>query len=153
LRPALLGRIGQLCLTDRVQLLGFVPEKQLCRYYQCADLVIMPTSELEGFGLVTVEALAAGAPVLGTPVGALPEVLRRIDPFLVTDGTAATDLAEGLGRLLRRFREHPGEQKRLAQKGRLLIEQELNWPRQIEALASLLTEQCGDTCVKDRRAA
>jgi glycosyltransferase involved in cell wall biosynthesis len=153
LRPTLLDRIAQLSLTDRVRLLGFVPEKQLCRYYQSADLVVMPTSELEGFGLVTVEALAAGAPVLGTPVGALPEVLRRIDPFLVTDGTAATDLAEGLGRLLRRFREHPGEQKRLAQKGRLLIEQELNWPRQIEALASLLTEQCGDTCVTDRRAA
>lgn len=153
LRPTLLDRIGQLGLTDRVQLLGFVPEKQLCRYYQSADLVVMPTSELEGFGLVTVEALAAGAPVLGTPVGALPEVLRRIDPFLVTDGAAATDLAEGLGRLLRRFREHPGEQSRLGHKGRLLIEQELNWPRQIEALASLLAEQCGDTCVMDRRAA
>ena len=153
LRLTLRERIVQRSLADRVRLLGFVPEDQLCRYYQSADLVVMPTLELEGFGLVTVEALAAGAPVLGTPVGALPEVLRRIDPFLVTDGPAALDLADGLGRLLRRFREHPGEQERLASKGRRLIEQELNWLRQIDALASLLAQHGTNTCAIDRRAA
>lgn len=153
LRQALHDRIVQRHLADRVRLLGFVPEAQLCRYYQCADLVVMPTLELEGFGLVTVEALAAGTPVLGTPVGALPEVLRRIDPSLVTDGPLAPDLADGLGRLLRRFRELPGEQERLASKGRRLIEQEWNWPRQIDALASLLAEHGGSVCAADRRAA
>jgi glycosyltransferase involved in cell wall biosynthesis len=153
LRQALHKRIVQQHLADRVRLLGFVPEEQLCRYYQSADLVVMPTLELEGFGLVTVEALAAGAPVLGTPVGALPEVLRRIDPFLVTDGPAALDLADGLGRLLRRFREHPGEQERLARKGRRLIEQELNWPRQIDALTSLVVQHGASARATDRRAA
>jgi glycosyltransferase involved in cell wall biosynthesis len=153
LRQALQDRIAQRGLADRVRFLGFVPEEQLYRYYQNADLVVMPTLELEGFGLVTVEALAAGTPVLGTPVGALPEVLRRIDPFLVTGGPAAHDLADGLARLLRRFREHPGEQERLGRKGRRLIEQELNWPRQIDALASLLAAYGRHECATDRRAA
>lgn len=153
LRHALHDRIVQRHMVDRVRLVGFVQEEQLCRYYQSADLVVMPTLELEGFGLVTVEALAAGAPVLGTPVGALPEILRRIDPCLVTDGPAAVDLADGVGRLLRRFREHPGEQERLARKGRQLIEQELNWPRQIDALALLLGQYGTSGCATDRRAA
>ncbi|MEX5213608.1 MAG: glycosyltransferase family 4 protein [Nitrospiraceae bacterium] len=153
LHQALYDRVLQRGLADHVRLLGFVPEDRLCRYYQCADLVVMPTLELEGFGLVTVEALAAGTPVLGTPVGALPEVLRRIDPYLITDGPAASDLADGLGRLLRRFRELPGEQERVARKGRCLIEQELNWPRQIDALASLLAEHGRGARATDRRAA
>jgi glycosyltransferase involved in cell wall biosynthesis len=55
-------------LHDAVRLLGFVPEDQLAKYYQASDLVVMPTLQLEGFGLVTVEALACGTPVMGTPV-------------------------------------------------------------------------------------
>ena len=43
-----------------------------------ADLFILPTTELEGFGLVTVEALASGLPVLGTPIGGTREILAKL---------------------------------------------------------------------------
>lgn len=76
LRGELEQLIQQHRLKDHVRLLGFVPEDDLPKYYQSADLVVMPTAELEGFGLVTVEALACGTPVVGTPVGATPEILR-----------------------------------------------------------------------------
>jgi glycosyltransferase involved in cell wall biosynthesis len=57
---------------------------------------VVPTATLEGFGLVTIESLAAGTPVLVTPVGGLPEVVSDLAPELVLPGTGPPALAEGL---------------------------------------------------------
>lgn len=76
-------------LEKHVVMLGFVPEDRLPAYYQAADLFVLPTEAYEGFGLSTLEALASGTPVVGTPVGANPEVLRPLDPSLVMQGTSA----------------------------------------------------------------
>jgi glycosyltransferase involved in cell wall biosynthesis len=127
LRPRLVELIRSKGLEDSVQLLGFVPEAQLAQYYQASDLVVMPTLKLEGFGLVTVEAMACGTPVMGTPVGAIPEVLRTVDPLLVTDGTDGTAIGKTLQLLLERFRDHPGERERLSKKGREVVERRYNW--------------------------
>ena len=81
LREALERQVGQLGLDKHVTFLGFVPDAELPRYYQAADVFVLPTRELEGFGLVTVEALACGTPVLGTPVGATPELLEIARPL------------------------------------------------------------------------
>jgi glycosyltransferase involved in cell wall biosynthesis len=127
LRPRLEELIRSKGLQDSVQLLGFVPEEQLAKYYQASDLVVMPTLQLEGFGLVTVESLACGTPVMGTPVGAIPEVLSTVDPVLVTEGTDGGALAKTLRLLLKRFRDRPGERERLSQKGRDVVARRYNW--------------------------
>ncbi len=127
LRPQLQELIRTKGLQNAVQLLGFVPEDQLAKYYQASDLVVMPTLQLEGFGLVTVEALACGTPVMGTPVGAIPEVLRTVDPLLVTEGTDGRSLAKTLRLLLKRFHDQPGERERFSNKGREVVEQRYNW--------------------------
>jgi glycosyltransferase involved in cell wall biosynthesis len=114
-----------------------VPEAHLASYYQTADLVLMPSLALEGFGLVTVEAMACGTPVLGTPVGAIPEILGQVDPILVAQGTDGRSLATALERLLQRI-DAPGEYERLAGKGRALIEQRYNWGLHCTDLAGLL---------------
>ncbi|MFB6356659.1 MAG: glycosyltransferase family 4 protein [bacterium] len=62
---------------------GYVSEEQLPYYYQSADLFVMPTQELEGFGLVILEALSSGVPVLATDVGGIPEILKPLDPNLL----------------------------------------------------------------------
>ena len=89
-------RIIQLGLTDHVRLLGFVPQEQLSLAYAAADLTLVPTVALEGFGLITVESLAAGTPVMGTPVGGTPEILHGLNPDLVFSASTAAALAEGL---------------------------------------------------------
>jgi len=56
--------IARLRLQNCVTLAGFVPDQQLCDYYNLCDVFVMP-SKREGFGIVYLEALACGKPVLG----------------------------------------------------------------------------------------
>ncbi|MDB9457867.1 glycosyltransferase, partial [Dolichospermum circinale CS-545/17] len=56
--------ITQLGLQDCVTLAEFIPDQQLCDYYNLCDVFAMP-SKREGFGIVYLEALACGKPVLG----------------------------------------------------------------------------------------
>lgn len=88
--------VERLGLGSRVLLLGRVSDEELVRCYRSADLSIMPTQELEGFGLATAEALACGTPVVGTPVGATPEILAPLDPRLVTADRSAPSIARGV---------------------------------------------------------
>ena len=95
-RERLAGLIAAHGLGEHVRLVGFIPEADLVSYYQASDLFVLPTVALEGFGLVTTEALACGVPVLGTPVGATPELLSGLDPRMVAPGVDSAALAAGL---------------------------------------------------------
>lgn len=91
----------RLGLGQRVRFLGRVPDEELALWYRAADLFVLPTAAYEGFGMVTAEALASGTPVLGTPVGATPELLRPLEPRLVAPGTDAASLARAVDGVLR----------------------------------------------------
>lgn len=96
LRPELEARARALGLDGEVRFAGRVPEDDLPLVYRAADVSVVPTVALEGFGLIVVESLAAGTPVLATPVGGLPEVLRPLDPGLICESPAPAHLAERL---------------------------------------------------------
>jgi glycosyltransferase involved in cell wall biosynthesis len=87
-------------LQERVLMLGWISDEELVDWYRAASLVMMPTQELEGFGLTTAEALACGTPVVGTPAGANPEVLARLDASLTTRDVSAAAMAETVIELL-----------------------------------------------------
>jgi len=87
-------------LTEFVRLLGYVSESELPTIYRAADFSIVPTSSLEGFGLIAAESLASGTPVLVTPVGGLPEVVADLAPALVMSSPQAGDIADSLGAAL-----------------------------------------------------
>lgn len=95
-RPRLEGLIRDLHLENHVRLLGFIPDDQLAAHYQAADAFVLPTIALEGFGLVTTEALACGTPVVGTPSGATPEILCDLEKRLVTRDASPPALAEAI---------------------------------------------------------
>ena len=96
LAPALTARIEAEGLSDTVRLLGYVPDALLPYAYRAADLTVVPTVALEGFGLITVESLAAGTPALVTPVGGLPETVRGLSPRLVLPDASVEGLSAGL---------------------------------------------------------
>jgi len=96
LLESLEGLIREKGLENNVRLLGYIAEKDIPVYYQAADLFVLPTRALEGFGLVTQEALASGLPVVGTPVGATPEVLGGLDPRLLAKDSSPEALKEAI---------------------------------------------------------
>lgn len=97
-KDALAERIRTLNLSQQVCLRGFIPEADLASHYAAADCAVMPSIDLEGFGLATVEALACGTPVIGSSHGATPEILAGLDPRLVYSGP--TRLPEMLREIL-----------------------------------------------------
>lgn len=100
LRGELETQVGKLGLQDRVRFLGFIAEKDLPTTYAAADLSIVPSSALEGFGLISLESLACGTPVLVTPVGGLPDTVRGLSRDLILRGTQCDDIEHGLRRWL-----------------------------------------------------
>jgi len=79
--PRLAAELG---VAERVLFVGPVSDDaRLVDWYRAADLFVLPTTAYEGFGMATVESLASGTPVVGTAIGATPELLAPLDPRLV----------------------------------------------------------------------
>ncbi|MDX6751199.1 glycosyltransferase family 4 protein [Geminicoccaceae bacterium 1502E] len=100
-------RVREAGLERHVRFLGFVPDERLALLYGAADLSVVPTVALEGFGLVAAESLAAGTPALVTPVGGLPEVVAPLSAELLLQSAEAADIAAGLVAALRGTRRLP----------------------------------------------
>ena len=96
--PRLAAELG---LGERVLFVGPVSDdSRLADWYRAADLFALPTTAYEGFGMATVEALASGTPVVGTAIGATPELLAPLDPRLVAPRADPEALAAVIGEAL-----------------------------------------------------
>ncbi|HYL81551.1 MAG TPA: glycosyltransferase family 4 protein [Candidatus Acidoferrum sp.] len=139
-RGALESLSASLNLGHCVRFLGYIPDLDLPTFYQAADAFVLPTRELEGFGLVTAEALACGTPVLGTAVGATPEILEPLDPALVVRDLTPEALAETLGRFIKINLQDPATGRRLRQACRRHAETHYSWDLSVSQLDGLLAD-------------
>lgn len=96
LAQTLQQQITELELSDRVCLLGYIPDEQLPLAYRAANFSVVPTTAFEGFGLILIESLAAGTPVIGTPIGGIPEILQPFCPDLLFESATIEHIAQGL---------------------------------------------------------
>lgn len=108
LQSRLAAQIDALGLSGHARLIGFVSDEDLALMYRAADLSVVPSTALEGFGLVAAESLAAGTPCLVSPVGGLPEVVSGLSPDLVLASAAPASIAQGLRAALRGETNLPG---------------------------------------------
>ncbi|MDQ6909405.1 MAG: glycosyltransferase family 4 protein [Actinomycetota bacterium] len=93
-RPRLKAAAARLGVSGAVRFIGRVDDETLVRCYQAADVSVVPTVALEGFGLVVLESLACGTPVVVTDSGGLPEAVAGLDPGLVVPAADAGALAQ-----------------------------------------------------------
>ena len=124
-------RASALGLDGRVRFLGAQPQRRLRLFYAAAEATVMPSS-YESFGMVALEAMACGSPVVASRVGGLTTTVKDgATGLLVPEGDPRA-LGEALGRLLR----DPGLRDRLgAEAERWALEH--RWPCVAEAVCRL----------------
>jgi D-inositol-3-phosphate glycosyltransferase len=98
-----MGRLKSLAKSLRihnsVSFLGLVKHEELPYFYGAADLCVLP-SYYESFGLVALESLACGTPVVGTNVGGLEDIIRQGETGYVVADNAPFRLASKISMLL-----------------------------------------------------
>ncbi|MCL6499853.1 MAG: glycosyltransferase [Firmicutes bacterium] len=119
-RAGLKDLARELGIAERVRFAGFVPDEVLGDYYAAADALVLPSRRLperdgvEGFGIVFLEAGAAGLPVVGAASGGIPEAVDHgRTGFLVPP-----DDAQALAGALRRLVHAPEQARRMGEEGR-----------------------------------
>lgn len=122
-RTAIEQQLIDLGIGDSVHVLGRLYDDDLLAWYRSADLAVTPTLALEGFGLSTAEAMSSGTPVVVTPVGANPEVVRGLGDEFVAASTSPHDIAVAINRAL----ADPARLATARSHARGLIHPQLNW--------------------------
>jgi len=100
--------IARYDLADRVRVAGVVPAKRLSALYAGADIFVL-ASRFEGYGMAFAEAIAHGAPIVGTTAGAIPETTPPGAGLL-----APPDDVGAFSAAVRRLIENPAERRRRA---------------------------------------
>lgn len=121
LRPEVERRLAEPGLKKRVEFVGWITHDELPRYFNDIKLLVFP-SYSEGLPNVMLEAMACGTPILATPVGAIPDVIRdEQSGFIMADNSPGC-IARNITRALR----HPrlGE---ISQEARTLVEKEFSY--------------------------
>jgi glycosyltransferase involved in cell wall biosynthesis len=137
-RPQLESLIAKLGLEENVRLLGFIPDETLPLYYQAVDLFVIPSIAAEGFGLVSLDALACDLPVLGTPAGGIVEVLSAIDPELLFPDTSPEAMASHILTWLDRVQRGASSPQAFSYRAR--VAEHFNWDTSMERLEALFEE-------------
>jgi glycosyltransferase involved in cell wall biosynthesis len=127
-------------LEHYVHFAGFIPEDALPEYYQAADIFVLPTIELEGFGLVTLEALASGTPVLGTPVGGTQEILSRFDSRFLFQDTRHESISSLMIQMCHEYRNQPDQWQFDSRRCRQFAEKYYSWETNVSATERLFLE-------------
>jgi D-inositol-3-phosphate glycosyltransferase len=94
---------GELGIENRLTFQGIVKQEQLPYFYSAADVCVVP-SYYESFGLVALESLACGTPVVATDVGDLKNIIRQGETGYVVDENTPQKLANSINSVLVRQR-------------------------------------------------
>ena len=139
-RSYLENRVKALGLQERVTFIGRIQYADLPRYICAGDLFVMPSRsrlaglEVEGLGIVYLEASACGLPVIAGNSGGAPDAVLKEETGLVVDGTQKTDVAAAVVQLLL----DPDRSKAMGIAGREWIIQEWRWEIWSARFAELL---------------
>jgi glycosyltransferase involved in cell wall biosynthesis len=127
----------QLNLEQTVFLVGGIPPQELPSYFASADVFVLPSVQLDGqteaLGVVLIEAMAAGIPVVASNVGGIPDIVQDgYNGFLTSDKSPA-ELSDRIIRLL----EDSETANRFRMNGRRTVAQRFQWEQIASKFAAM----------------
>lgn len=123
--------VRRLDISDAVRFTGRIKQQDLPPYYAASDLLAVP-SYYESFGLVVLEALACGTPVVTTPVGAVDAIVQDGVNGTIVYPEDDRDFADGIARILIQSAEGRLDARRIRSTAK-----PYDWPRVASAIAEL----------------
>jgi len=125
----------QLGVDDRVVFVGAVRDAELPAYYAACDVFVLPSSERsEAFGLVQLEAMAAGKPVVSTELGTGTSFVNVDgETGFVVPARDARALAAAITRLI----DEPALRARMGAAGRARVRQEFSLDKMVDRVMAL----------------
>lgn len=127
-------------IAHRITFAGFINEEVLPNYYRMADLFVLPTKELEGFGLITIESMASGVPVVGTPIGGTKEILDRFDPSFLFEDASPEAMSKLIIEKCWIIKHTPEAWAEIGRRCRTFVEENYSWERNIDLLETLMSD-------------
>ena len=100
-------------------LLGFVEDEKKPLYYKAADIFCLPSTTMaESFGIVNLEAMAAGIPIVASDLGGIPDIVKHGENGLLAKPCNVQSLADALTYLLK----NEDIRKNFGNKGREMVD-------------------------------
>ena len=130
-RDSIVAEIRRMGINDRVTLHGSVPRPQ--EALKQIDLLVLPSSA-EGFGLVLIEAMAAGIPVVGTNAPGIRDVVKNNETGLLVPVGSPPELAEAI----RRVMDDSALRHRLVRRAQEDVRERFTWNAILPLYAELL---------------
>jgi len=133
----------RLAVADSVHFAGSVPTQDLPSYYDAGDVFAMPCRtrrrglDVEGLGIVYLEASATGLPVIGGDSGGAPDAIRDGESGYVVPGRSVTGVADRIIELI----TDPARATAMGCKGLAWVQQEWRWDLVADRLDQILRGQ------------
>jgi glycosyltransferase involved in cell wall biosynthesis len=137
-RPALESQAAALGLSDRVKFHGFVSDAELASHLEAADCLVLPAvtdakGDVEGLGVVLLEAMSFGRPVIASAAGGIVDVVRSGETGLLVPPGDVAALASAIAR----FAADPGEVERMGAEARQDVRARFSWDTIVDSLVAL----------------
>lgn len=136
----------QLGVSDYISFLGYIPDEQLNEIYNLCDVFVMPSHhrppEVEGFGLVFLEAGATGKPCLGTTAGGISDAIQDGQTGYLVQPNDYQGLTDALTRLLK----DEDLASRMGDNARFYIMNQCNWEERVKHIYTTLSQR---RCISD----
>ena len=120
-------------LNDKVKLTGWIPDEEFSTYLNELKLFVLP-SYTEGLPHTILEAMACGTPVLATPVGAIPDVIKDGETGFIMENNSPECIAENIVRAL----AHPNINE-ITKNARALVEEKYNYQAAVDGYRIILS--------------
>ena len=124
-------------IKDHVVFTSFIPHDKIHELFQISDLLVVPSAQNEAFGLVNVEGMSTGTPVIATKSGGIPEIIEHGKTgFLIDPSNVREEITKYILYLL----SNPVKIQQMGQESVLRVRNNFTWQHTVERLLELYQE-------------